>query len=165
MAERRMFAQSIILSDSFAKLSKDAQLLYFVIGVIARDKGIVANARTMARSYDIEAELAINELVTNDFLKPLEHGTYQIVHWYENNGIGETAKKRNNYTYRKWRESVLDRDDYQCTQCGCAVDLQVHHIKDFAKYPSLRFEVSNGITLCRSCHMALHKKRREDGTV
>ena len=89
MAERRMFAQSIILSDSFAKLSKDAQLLYFVIGVVARDKGIVVNAKTMARSYGIEPHLTINELVTNEFLKPLDDGAYQIVHWYENNGIGE----------------------------------------------------------------------------
>ncbi len=165
MAEKRMFAQRVVLSDVFVDLSVNAKLLYFVIGVVAQDKGIVANAKSMARAYGIDPELPLNELVTKEFLIPLEHGKYQIVHWYENNGIGETAKKRNNYSYRKWREAVLDKGGYKCTNCGCTEDLQAHHIKEFAKYPALRFEVSNGITLCRECHRALHKKERENGTV
>jgi len=163
MAERRMFAERVVLSDRFIALSKDAQLLYFVLGVVARDKGIVINAKTMAGVFWIPHD-AIQELIDNEFLVANEDGTYQIVHWYENNGSGENAKKRLTYSYRKWREAVLERDGHQCQICGSEENLQVHHIQAYANHPSLRLEMSNGITLCRKCHMTLHRKERKNGT-
>jgi hypothetical protein len=87
----------------------------------------------------------------------------EIVHWYENNGIGETAKKRNNYKYRQWRSEVIARDGFRCTECGGTEDLVAHHIKPFASYPLERFEVSNGITLCARCHRKTHKEARMNG--
>lgn len=55
--------------------------------------------------------------------------------------------------YKHWRVSVFERDGYTCQSCGeKGVYLHAHHVKPFAYFPSLRFEVSNGITLCEPCH-------------
>ena len=63
--------------------------------------------------------------------------------------------------YIAWREAVLERDDYVCQSCRrqCRKHergLAAHHVKPYAAYPSLRYDVANGLTLCRSCHLQLH---------
>ena len=69
---------------------------------------------------------------------------------------GVTAKNllvRQTLSYKLWREQVFRRDNYTCQKCGqVGGRLHPHHIKSFALYPELRFEVNNGITLCESCH-------------
>lgn len=159
LAERRMFAKSIVWSDDFLDLSLSAQCLYFHLGIQAYDKGIIINAVSIARTLDCFD--ALTELEQNGYIVKTNNGIsecYMIVHWYENNGIGETAKKRNNYTYRKWREAVLKRDGYRCQKCEGVTNLEVHHIKPFADFPESRFDISNGVTLCRKCHRRLHKE-------
>jgi len=55
--------------------------------------------------------------------------------------------------YREWRTTVLSRDNHKCVQCGeTKKRLDADHIKSWAKYPDLRYEISNGRTLCISCH-------------
>ena len=53
----------------------------------------------------------------------------------------------------EWRESVFKRDDYTCQMCKVrGTYLEADHIKPWAFFPDLRFELSNGRTLCRPCH-------------
>lgn len=61
-------------------------------------------------------------------------------------------KIRKSAEYRRWRKAVLKRDNYKCIWCSSTEDLEVDHIKPFAFYPKLRTELSNGRTLCLSCH-------------
>lgn len=35
-------------------------------------------------------------------------------------------------------------------------DLQAHHVEPWAASPALRYEVANGLTLCRPCHENIH---------
>lgn len=54
--------------------------------------------------------------------------------------------------YKNWRKAVFERDNFLCQNCGKDGYITAHHIKSFAHYPELRFELSNGITLCEECH-------------
>lgn len=53
-----------------------------------------------------------------------------------------------------WRQKVLWRDNYTCCKCKSKENLQTHHINTKLKGGSNA--VSNGITLCKGCHDALH---------
>ena len=62
-------------------------------------------------------------------------------------------KIRKSTLYKIWRTSVFDRDDYTCQICEeKGVTLNADHIKPFSLFPDLRFELSNGRTLCVPCH-------------
>lgn len=60
--------------------------------------------------------------------------------------------------YKAWRSQVYKRDRWKCRMPRCpGTDkrLNAHHIKRWADAPALRFAVSNGITLCRTCHQRI----------
>ena len=68
---------------------------------------------------------------------------------------------RDSFVYREWRSAVFGRDGYRCQDCGInSRDLQAHHIEPWARCPERRFDVSNGITLCASCHAMRHPHLR-----
>lgn len=62
--------------------------------------------------------------------------------------------------YEAFRKSVLKRDGYKCRMPGCSYSkkLQVHHIRKWSQASSLRYEISNGITLCPNCHSSIKNK-------
>lgn len=64
----------------------------------------------------------------------------------------------------KWRRRVFERDKYICQKCGYDKGkiLRAHHIASWAGFPDLRYELSNGITLCDPCHKWVHSKNNVD---
>jgi nucleoside-diphosphate-sugar epimerase len=64
----------------------------------------------------------------------------------------EHKKIRQSSRYKKWRESVLAKEGSFCKFCGSKEDINVDHIRPFASFPSLRFNVDNGRVLCEECH-------------
>lgn len=59
---------------------------------------------------------------------------------------------------RRWRKAVKDRDGWKCVNCGNDKMVGAHHIVPWNVSEELRFELSNGITLCNSCHMIIENK-------
>lgn len=80
-------------------------------------------------------------------------------------GISQSKHgERSQGTVKSWRHWVKVRDDWVCQKCGldgklacnhCGQKPRMHadHIKPWKDYPELRFELSNGRTLCEDCHI------------
>lgn len=55
--------------------------------------------------------------------------------------------------YTDWQKSVFKRDNWTCQHCGKhGGELHADHIKQWITHPKLRYELSNGRTLCPPCH-------------
>jgi len=65
----------------------------------------------------------------------------------------ERRRLMQQFEYKNWRRSVFERDDYTCVECGArGVYLHAHHTVPWSVDETLRYEVSNGQTMCRPCH-------------
>lgn len=75
-------------------------------------------------------------------------------HWNWKGGKTEKNEAiRKGADYKNWRIAVFKRDLHTCQICNTKGGyLHADHIKPFAYYPELRFEIDNGRTLCKSCH-------------
>lgn len=74
---------------------------------------------------------------------------------------GATQRQRSSADYVAWRLAVFTRDDYTCQVCLIeGGHLHADHIVAWADCEELRLEVSNGRTLCRSCHYYVTFKRQ-----
>jgi len=63
--------------------------------------------------------------------------------------------------YNEWRKMVYRRDGWKCQICDYRGKLLVaHHIRTWKAFPKERFDIENGITLCRGCHCKLHTIHR-----
>lgn len=80
--------------------------------------------------------------------------------WYRELLDKDNQRDRKRHEYQEWRTKVFQRDNYTCQDCDQKGGLlNAHHIKSYAKYKKLRYELSNGVTLCKKCHDKRHKKR------
>jgi len=81
-------------------------------------------------------------------------------HWNYQHGQGRQEAGRQTRAYIEWRDAVYRRDRWRCRSCGkkCQKgNIAADHVRPFALYPELRYEVSNGRTRCRRCHAKRHR--------
>ena len=93
-------------------------------------------------------------------------------------GFKEEFNKRIRHLaeFLKWRKSILERDNYHCQNCGKTnCYLEVHHIIPYSKIIrifniktleeatkcDLLWDLRNGITYCRECHIKLDSNIRK----
>lgn len=81
---------------------------------------------------------------------------------YNPNLTKEDRNNRKNFQSpedKEWSRAIKKIDDYTCQICGKrGGNLNSHHLYNYAAYPELRLDLRNGKTLCRKCHLALHKE-------
>lgn len=118
MAERRMFAKTIIDSDAFLDMPLSTQALYFHLSMRADDDGFINNPRKIQRMIgggDDDLKL----LVAKNFLIPFESGVVVIKHWKIHNYIQRDRYKETVYLEEKAQLEEKDNKAYRrvCTEC------------------------------------------------
>lgn len=128
MAERRMFAKTIIDSDAFLDMPLSTQALYFHLSMRADDDGFVNNAKKIQRMLGCNDD-DLKILLAKNFIIPFENGVCVIKHWLIHNYIQKDRYKPTVYGDLKEKLTIKDNKVYSmdtvCIQDVSIVDTQV----------------------------------------
>ena len=125
MAERRMFAKTIIDSDAFLDMPLSAQALYFHLSMRADDDGFINNPKKIQRmigASDDDCKI----LVMKRFIITFESGVIVIKHWKIHNYIRNDRYKST--IYQSEKAQLIEKDNKAYTErseCGIPNDNQM----------------------------------------
>ena len=111
MAERRMFAKTIIDSDAFLDMPLSTQALYFHLSMRADDDGFINNAKKIQRMLGCTDD-DMKILLSKNFVIPFETGVCVIKHWKIHNLIQKDRYKPTVYVEHKDKLSLKDNNVY-----------------------------------------------------
>lgn len=115
MAERRMFAKTIIDSDAFLEMPISSQCLYFHLAMRADDEGFINKPKTIMRMIGAKDD-DMNVLVARKFIIPFENGIVVIKHWKIHNYIRGDRLHETKYQEEKARLVTDDNNSYTLCQ-------------------------------------------------
>lgn len=107
MAERRMFAKTIIDSDAFIDMPVTARLLYYDLAMRADDDGFVNSPKKIMRMIGSSLD-DLNILVMRKFIIPFDNGIVVIKHWRIHNYIRQDTYSETKY---KEQKALLELDE------------------------------------------------------
>lgn len=122
MADKRMFAQSIVLSDVFLDMPMSARCLYFTLGMLADDEGFIGNPKSIMRQCGATDD-DIKILLAKRYLLTFESGVIVIKHWKINNYLRQD--RIHETTYLEEKATLIEDEKGAYTeankQLGCQV--------------------------------------------
>ena len=111
MAERRMFAKTIIDSDMFLDMPLSTQALYFHLSMRADDDGFINNPRKIQRMIGASDD-DLKVLVMKRFILPFDSGVVVIKHWKIHNYIRNDRYKETVYQEEKAQLELKENGAY-----------------------------------------------------
>ena len=138
MAERRMFAKTIVTSDAFLDMPASTRCLYFLLGMVADDDGFVNNPKSIMRQAGSTTD-DMNLLIAKRFILTFRSGVVVIKHWCIHNTIQKDRYKETKYLDEKSTLMLDENKAYteaetdvypECIQGVSDVDTQVRLGKD-----------------------------------
>lgn len=123
-------------------------------------KGPSRSERLKGKTKSLEHRIAMSKAQTGR-IKGEKHHKWK-------GGISNSAYNREGrLEYRLWKQMVHEQSGFKCSRCGveqgtfcecCGqrITLHAHHVRPYADHPELRYDVSNGISLCSACHWKEH---------
>ena len=111
MAERRMFAKTIIDSDAFIDMPVTARLLYYDLAMRADDDGFVNSPKKIMRMIGASQD-DLSILILRKFIIPFETGVVVIKHWRIHNYIRKDMYHETKYKEEKERLELDENNAY-----------------------------------------------------
>lgn len=132
MAERRMFAKTIIDSDPFIDMPLSTQALYFHLSMRADDEGFINNPRKIQRMVGASDD-DLKVLIMKRFILPFESGVVVIKHWKIHNYIQKDRFKPTVYTEEKALLTIKKNGAYTeiaGVDTDCIQDVSISETQD-----------------------------------
>lgn len=156
-------------TENWKKAHQTIKERYGVDNITQLESVVRKIQNTMVERYGEDYRKVFNSKSQNTML--LKYGKKSLApqgenHYNWNGGkTSEQHKYRTNPEYHEWRREVFYRDNYTCQCCSSygKDNLVSHHLYGFAQYENLRYEITNGITLCKNCHDYFHLLYGKDG--
>ena len=122
MAQKRMFNNSVVGSDSFLEMPDSSQNLYFHLSMRADDDGFVDNWKSIMRMTG-KKEDDLKILIAKSFVIPFESGVLVIKHWKLNNYIQKDRYKETIHIAEKQQLTTDSNNVYNMyTDCIHSID-------------------------------------------
>lgn len=112
MAEKRMFSNKVIGSDSFLEMPDSTQNLYFHLSMYADDDGFVDKPKSIMRMTG-KKEDDLKILIAKSFIIPFDTGVVVIKHWRLNNYLRKDRYQETQYTQEKSTLKVSKSGEYE----------------------------------------------------
>ena len=117
VAERRMFAKTIIDSDAFLDMPLSSQALYFHLSMRADDDGFINNPKKIQRMVG-SSEDDLKLLMAKKFILAFDSGVIVIKHWKLHNYIRNDRYKPTLYQDEKAQLIEKDNKTYSRSTAG-----------------------------------------------
>lgn len=112
----------------------------------------IENGRTTCEVAD---ELECSDETVRKYLHRYNIPIRSISDYYD-----ADQEDRGNEKHQEWRLDVYERDNYTCQDCNKrGGKIHAHHIVPWSESKKLRFNIDNGVTLCKDCHADRHEQR------
>ena len=131
MAERRMFAKTIVDSDAFLDMPISSQCLYFHLAMRADDEGFVNKAKSIIRTVGAKEE-DFRPLIERRFVIVFDDGVLVIKHWRIHNWIRGDRLQPTKYQQHKNTLSLDENNAYSdqptgiCQTSDCQLSDKCH---------------------------------------
>jgi len=128
MAERRMFAKTIIDSDAFLDMPMSSQNLYFHLSMRADDDGFINNPKKVQRMLGASDD-DLKILIAKSFIITFDSGIIVIKHWRISNYLRSDRYKPTVYNDEKLQLEIKDNGAYHKVGIPC-VNQPVYQVVD-----------------------------------
>ena len=124
MAQRRMFAQTIVDSDAFLDMPATSQLLYFHLSMRADDDGFINKPKGIMRIIGAKDD-DLKVLIMKKFIIPFDSGVVVIKHWKIHNYIQKDRYLETKYKDEKAQLDFDENNAYRLMDTECIQDVSI----------------------------------------
>ena len=118
MAEKRMFAKSIVFQDDFLDMPMSSRCLYYSLSMVADDDGFVDSYKSVMRQIGATAD-DLRILLAKRYVLAFDTGVIVIRHWRINNYLRSDRYRETKYQEEMALLNITKTGEYVLSNASC----------------------------------------------